>query len=139
MSFAETYGQQVLESRRTRSQRAHLGAKIVSLLLMLLVAVTLRTEPELRSALLEAAMEAAMKATGRDRPPPAASNAAPFAGTMSAGTESGSNISLRDRIKVNRPLSGSTLQGGINQDQVDPQGLAQDLGHRLSTFGANGG
>lgn len=70
MSFRDVYSNEVLESRRARSQRARFWGKVVSIVLMLTVAVTLRTEPQLRSALVSAAMAGAlqvdMQALSRD-------------------------------------------------------------------------
>ena len=65
MTFSENYRYEVLQSRRTRRTRALFWAKVLSLLLMILVAVTMRSEPHLRQALTSAAMEAAMNVAGK--------------------------------------------------------------------------
>ncbi len=72
MTFLENYRYEVLQSRRTRRTRALFWAKVLSLMLMILFAVTLRSEPQLRQALTSAAMETAMKVAGRVAQPQAA-------------------------------------------------------------------
>lgn len=57
MSFAETYNHEVIETRRIRAQRARFWAKLISLLLMITIAAVLRSEPQLRSALMGAAVD----------------------------------------------------------------------------------
>lgn len=66
MSFSDTYKEEVLQSRRTRSQRAGFWAKVVSFVLMIMVAATLRSEPELRQAVVAAGTDTVLKVTGRD-------------------------------------------------------------------------
>lgn len=140
MSFADTYGHEVLESRRTRSQRAGFWAKLVSLMLMVLVAVTLRSEPELRRALIEASITAGMQITGRAAPQTRSTGAGTFVSAAPAtSAPPRSSTGLRDRIKVNRPTSGNTLPGGSGQGQIDALGIAQGLQGGLSSFDANGG
>ncbi len=65
MSFGDTYKEEVLQSRRTRSQRAGFWAKVVSFVLMIVVAATLRSEPELRHALIAAGTDGVLSVTGR--------------------------------------------------------------------------
>ncbi|MEW9920820.1 hypothetical protein AB2B41_14495 [Marimonas sp. MJW-29] len=64
MSFAETYSEEVIETRRIRAQRARFWARIVSLMLMITVAATLHSEPRLRAALMTAAINGVMALTG---------------------------------------------------------------------------
>ncbi|KIN70879.1 hypothetical protein Z945_3343 [Sulfitobacter noctilucae] len=65
MTFSENYTFEVLQSRRIRRQRALFWAKILSFMLMILVAVTLRSEPQLRMALFTAVTDAGMRVMGK--------------------------------------------------------------------------
>lgn len=125
MSFADIYNHQVFESRRTRSQRAQFWARVVSLALMLMVGVVLRTEPDLRRALAEAGMSAVMQVTGRSTALAAAQDPAADPSTITRP---------KDRIKVNRPATDASLS-----TQSDTQGLANQVQGRLSSTGVNGG
>ena len=111
MTFSDTYAQEVLQSRRTRSQRAGFWAKIVSILLAVTVIATFRSEPELRQGLTLAASDAVLKLTGRQ----AALSAA--ASRKSSGTNGSAlqemmqkqgampqpDMGRLDAVKVNRP------------------------------------
>ena len=65
MSFDETYHHEVLKSRRTRSDRARFWAKVVSFVLMITFAATLRSEPQLRNALVEGGTQVVLSLTGK--------------------------------------------------------------------------
>ncbi|MFY0646769.1 hypothetical protein [Sulfitobacter geojensis] len=130
MSFRDVYSNEVLESRRARSQRARFWGKVVSIVLMLTVAVTLRTEPQLRSALVSAAMAGAMQVTGRSVPATSPDFTAASANTPPPA----SGTRVRDRIKINRPGSGADAA----PQQVDMQALARDLQKNMAAFNRNG-
>ena len=67
MSFSETYRAEVLQSRRDRSRRAFFWSRILGLVLMITIAVALRTEPDLRRAISSAAMDGVARLAGLDR------------------------------------------------------------------------
>ncbi len=139
MSFREIYANEVLEQRRTRAQRARFWGKVVSLVLMLTIAVTLRTEPQLRRALISAAMAGAMQVTGRSVPAATPDLPERFQDgfqAMSARTPAPANSTgIRDRIKVNRP--GAAL--APTPAQIDMRAVAQELQNNLSSHRLNGG
>lgn len=143
MSFREIYANEVLEQRRTRAQRARFWGKVVSLVLMLTIAVTLRTEPQLRRALISAAMAGAMQVTGRSVPAATPDLPERFQDgfqAMSARTPApapapANSTGIRDRIKVNRP--GAAL--APTPAQIDMQAVAQELQNNLSSHRLNGG
>ena len=74
MTFCNTYAEEVLQSRRTRSQRAGFWAKVVSVLLAVTLIATFRSESELRQELTLAASDAVLKLTGRQAALSAAAN-----------------------------------------------------------------
>jgi hypothetical protein len=135
MSFRDTYSNEVLESRRTRSQRARFWGKVVSIVLMVTVAVTLRTEPQLRSALVSAAMAGVMQVTGRSVPASSPDFTTAFQAIPVATSAAEGSKRVRDKIKINRP--------GSNVDtvprQVDMQAIARDLQKSMAEFNLNGG
>lgn len=141
MSFREIYANEVLEQRRTRAQRARFWGKVVSLVLMLTIAVTLRTEPQLRRALISAAMAGAMQVTGRSVPAATPDLPERFQDgfqAMSARTPApapANSTGIRDRIKVNRP--GAAL--APTPAQIDMRAVAQELQNNLSSHRLNGG
>ncbi|MGC1503094.1 MAG: hypothetical protein WA782_03035 [Sulfitobacter sp.] len=137
MSFRDIYSNEVLESRRTRSQRARFWGKIVSILLMLTVAVTLRTEPQLRGALISAAMAGAMHVTGRSVPASSPDVPVAFAAPPHSSPEPVGNTKIRDRIKVNRP--GSSSAPVHAPARVDVQSLMPEVQENPRAYRANGG
>lgn len=157
MSFEETYQAEVLQSRRTRSQRAHFWAKITGFALMLTIAVTLRSEPEFRMAIIEAGMAGVMAVTGKVAPAsPDRSNApllpqrvATSSQETSSSADSNNRVRARprDAVPVNRfgAQSGeatqipSILQPGAatappTAPTADPTGMANDLGRLLQNL-----
>ncbi|WP_386625464.1 hypothetical protein [Sulfitobacter geojensis] len=134
MSFRDIYSNEVLESRLARSQRARFWGKVVSIVLMLTVAVTLRTEPQLRSALVSAAMAGAMQVTGRSVPATSPDLTAAFQAVPANTPPPASGTRVRDRIKINRPGSGADAA----PQQVDMQALARDLQKKMAAFNRNG-
>ncbi|NNE51112.1 MAG: hypothetical protein HKN30_01765 [Sulfitobacter sp.] len=110
MEFSDTYREQVILSRSDRSRRAMFWSRILGILLMLLVAVILRTEPQLRSDLLRVGIETAMKLTQRYDP-----QALPVRG--SEETENG--------VRINRP-------GTFPRSTDDVLETAREVGKRLS-------
>ncbi|WP_281991355.1 hypothetical protein [Sulfitobacter geojensis] len=134
MSFRDVYSNEVLESRRARSQRARFWGKVVSIVLMLTVAVTLRTEPQLRSALVSAAMAGAMQLTGRSVPATSPDFTAAFQAIPADTPLPASDTRVRDRIKINRPGSDANTA----PQQVDVQALARDLQKSMAAFNRNG-
>lgn len=134
MSFRDIYSNEVLESRRARSQRARFWGKVVSIVLMLTVAVTLRTEPQLRSALVSAAMAGALQVTGRSVPATSPDFTAAFQAIPADTPLPASDTRVRDRIKINRPGSDANTA----PQQVDVQALARDLQKSMAAFNRNG-
>jgi len=65
MSFQDVYHNEVLVSRRTRSQRASFWAKILGVVLMIVIGATLRSEPQLRQALVTAGMDGVAAVSGQ--------------------------------------------------------------------------
>ncbi len=103
MSFAGTYHEEVIASRRDRSRRAFFWAKVTSIALMLTIAVALRAEPELRRVLMGAGMEAVQSFAGPQREGEflAHASAQPF--LQSQTSEPEQSHLPRSRVKVNRP------------------------------------
>lgn len=135
MSFADTYGQEVIESRRIRSERARFWAKLVGFALMLLVAVTLRSEPELRSALVSAGVERLMALRGEAQPD--AGLAIPS--QVSAPTSDGDANRVMELLERMQP---GTI--GRNAAPPPPQGAGtvpnnQSAGIRVNRHSATGG
>ena len=116
--FSEIYRAEALQSRRDRSRRAFFWARIAGLALMLTIGATLRSEPELRSALARAGMDAVMATAGRSQPDPRVAQI------------SASEDLPTSRIKVNRFGSSS----GTSETQVDAQALAQELGRAMDAL-----
>lgn len=113
MSFAETYAEERLESRRIRAERARFWAKCVSLILMLTVALALRSEPQLRQALMSAGVDGiaalAGQKPGRATPDLGEAELAALQ-EWQARLDAGAGVEpapqpqtgLRDAVKVNR-------------------------------------
>lgn len=120
MAFADTYREQVVQSRQDRARKALFMSRIVGLMLMLLIGFVLRAEPDLRAALAEAGMNGIAKMTGRDVP------------TQTASAAPAESALPRDRVKVNR---GSVPDAETaSQSRVDAQAEAEELGQRLRTI-----
>lgn len=117
MTLADTYREQVVQSRQDRARKAIFLSRIVGLMLMLLIAFVMRVEPDLRSAFAEAGMELMTKMTGRDAPTQTAS-AAPPQSTLP-----------RDRVKVNRGTATNAQSASVSRE--DAQAQAEALGARL--------
>lgn len=117
MTLADTYREQVVQSRQDRARKAIFLSRIVGLMLMLLIAFVMRVEPNLRSAFAEAGMELMTKMTGRDAPTQTAS-AAPAQSTLP-----------RDRVKVNRGTAANAQSASASRE--DAQAQAEALGARL--------
>ncbi len=113
MAFEDIYRSEVLQSRRDRSRRSLFWARVLGIMLMLTIGLTLRSEPDLRRALMEAGMNGIARIAGRDSgtqvPQPAALGG------------------LRDRVKVNRHLGGATPPAAN-----ETQATADDLGRSLA-------
>lgn len=134
MSFSDVYANEVLESRRTRSDRARFWAKIVSFLLMITVAVTLRSDPQLRVALISAAMNGVSNVMGTAQGPVVripnvqATQAQPdtHAGPPKTG------------VRVNRPGIDQMPGGRLAQDPgtpgIDTQMTADEIGRLLQSL-----
>lgn len=116
--FSDIYRAEVMQSRRDRSRRAFFWARIVGLALMLTIGATLRSEPELRSALARAGMDGVMAVAGRSQPDPRVAQISP------------SEKLPTSRIKVNRFGSSS----GTPEAQVDAQALVQELGRAMDAL-----
>lgn len=87
---------------------------------MVTVAVTLRSEPDLRNALVLAAMDGVSNLRGTDAPKIDAPG--PVAQRQ-----------LADRVKVNR-FGSDTGAGRERTDVRDGQQIAQDVGQQLTNF-----
>ena len=109
MTLADTYREQVVQSRQDRARKSLFMSRIVGLMLMLLIAFVLRVEPNLRTAFAEAGMDLMTKMTGRDAPTQTA-EAAPAQSTLP-----------RDRVKVNR---GAPSAQSSSQRRADAQAQA---------------
>lgn len=119
MSFADTYREQVVQSRQDRARKALFLSRIVGVILMIAIAFVLRVEPALRTAIAEAGMDLMTQMTGR---------AAPVQ-TAAADTDLAQSQRPRDRVKVNRG-SVSDAQTA-SQSRADAQAQAEALGQRL--------
>ncbi|KIN61916.1 hypothetical protein Z946_772 [Sulfitobacter noctilucicola] len=64
MTFSDIYSDEVYEARRDRAKRARFWAKVVSLMLVLTIGATLRSEPNLRLALMTAGMDGVLAVAG---------------------------------------------------------------------------
>lgn len=117
MTFADTYREQVVQSRQDRARKALFWSRIVGLMLMLLVAFVLRVEPGIRTAFAEAGMEIMTKMTGRQAP------------TQTAEVAPAQSTLPRDRVKVNR--GGASDAQTSSQSRADAQAEAEALGQRL--------
>ncbi len=116
MSLSEIYRHEVLQSRRDRSRRAFFWARIMGLALMLTIGATLRSEPQLRSAIARAGMDVVLKASG------------PAQSTQTASLAPDSSTLPTSRVKVNRFGTPAATPG----QQLDTQALAQHLGRALA-------
>ena len=117
MKFAETYRHEVIQSRRDRSRRALFWSRVLGIVLMLMIAAVLRSEPELRRALSTAGSDAILAMAGRV--------AAPAGVDLPKGADDTAvQISARprDRVKVNRPGSIRPVQpdlaGGVDTEAL---------------------
>ncbi|MBD3664228.1 hypothetical protein [Sulfitobacter aestuariivivens] len=121
MTLAYTYREQVRVSRQDRSRRAFFWAKVVSFVLMITVAATLRADPELRRVLINAGMDAVsrvMQVSGQQshiaQHAPAKSSWKPNKTSNPTGA-----APLTPDIKVNRygatkPAQAVTLEQRLN-------------------------
>ena len=119
MTLADTYREQVVQSRQDRARKALFMSRIVGLILMLLIAFVLRVEPNLRTAFAEAGMDLMTKMTGRDAP------------TQTAEATPAQSTLPRDRVKVNR---GAPSAQSSSQSRADAQAQAEELGARLQAI-----
>ena len=149
MGFADTYREEVLQSRRIRSRRVLFWSRIVGLALVILIAAILRAEPDLRRALLTAGMNTAARVTG------IGGEAGPtlaFANPQNASREAFPGISPatnplppsnlpRSQVKVNRHNHGPAFQSSgsnainprsFDAGDIDPQSLIEQVTHALS-------
>lgn len=122
MSFAGTYHEEVLASRRDRSRRAFFWAKVTSILLMLTIAVTLRVEPDLRRLILTAGTDAIMRGAGANE----TSDVADLPGRQVAAPSAQGSSLPRSRIKVNRPAPSPQSDTGFGSP-VDIRQLSSQL------------
>lgn len=113
MDFRRTYHAEVLQSRRDRARRAIFWSRATGVLLMITVAATLRSEPELRRVLADAGINAMLKVTGRV--------AAPQLADASAVTSERMPVS---QVKVNRPAIAAPSEGHDIQATADALGQA---------------
>lgn len=104
MTFAGTYRDEVIASRRDRSRRAFFWAKVTSIVLMLTIAVTLRAEPDLRRLLMSAGMDA-IAGFARIK----AGNRAAALPVDVSTPDAQQTLLPRSRIKVNRPAEPLVL------------------------------
>lgn len=117
MNFANTYSEEVLQSRRDRSRRAFFWARVLSFVLMITFAATLRADPKLRNLLMESGMDA-IAAIARVRDPQ------PDLAALAASVKPEASTTLpTSRIKVNR--FGATAP-------TDAQSITQGSGDSLS-------
>ncbi|MEQ6248736.1 hypothetical protein ABMC89_07595 [Sulfitobacter sp. HNIBRBA3233] len=68
MSFAQTYREERLISRRSRARKAWIAGRIIGFGLALCFVALLRLDPAFRSAVEEVAISAVSAATGREPP-----------------------------------------------------------------------
>lgn len=113
MSFAETYSHEVIETRRIRAQRARFWAKLISLLLMITVAAVLRSEPQLRTALMSAAVDGVTALRGTDTPTPGT----PVPTAQSPGTAMADPEAVLGLLRK--------MQPGKVPGTIDPAGQSQ--------------
>lgn len=128
MAFADTYREQVVQSRQDRARKAMFWSRIVGLALMLLIAFVLRVEPAIRTAFAEAGMDLMTRMTGRDAPTQTAS-ATPAQTASTAPTQS---TLPRDRVKVNRGTVSNAQTS--SQSRENAQAQAEALGARLKAI-----
>jgi len=110
MALFETYREQVIRERGQRARKALLLARFTGLLLMLLVAVILRTEPQIRADATAGALAFGLWATGRQE------------ATLAEAPRA--QAAQPPGIRINRPASG----GGAEELQE----VAGQLGKRLA-------
>ncbi|MGC1495574.1 MAG: hypothetical protein WA790_07185 [Sulfitobacter sp.] len=116
ISLSEIYRHEVLQSRRDRSRRAFFWARVMGLVLMVTIGATLRSEPELRSAIARAGMDAIVAASGSTQP------------TQTAALAPDNSTLPKSRVKVNRFGSPAATP----DQQLDTQALAQQLGRAMA-------
>lgn len=150
MNFQATYQAEVLQSRRTRSQRAHFWAKVIGIVLMITIGATLRSEPQLRQAIMNAGMDGVMAVTGQEMP--AAQGQSTYPADMAAmqgllaeasrmqETTTPQNHPT-DAVKVNRHGLGeastlrfhaATPQAGSVSPALEVQTISAELSHLLN-------
>ncbi|MGB3245565.1 MAG: hypothetical protein WBB25_13605 [Sulfitobacter sp.] len=117
MGFADTYHEQVFQSRRDRARRAFFWARILGVVLMLSIGVTLRADPKLRSLLTEAGMDALASLANVANPQP------DWTPQATASMTQAPTLMPASRVKVNRYN---------NSAPADAQSIAQKLGDSLS-------
>lgn len=66
MSFADTYREEVVESRRARGRTARFVGRLIGFVLALAFMATLQSQPELRQAMMEAGMRGVGAVMGVD-------------------------------------------------------------------------
>lgn len=125
MAFADTYREQVIQSRQDRARKALFWSRIVGLALMLTVAFVLRVEPAIRTAFAEAGMELMTRMTGKQAPAQTAS----LTSEQNAATAPAQSTLPRDRVKVNRGTTSNAQNS--SQSRADAQAQAEALGARL--------
>ncbi len=159
MDFKDIYADEVLEARRDRSKRARFWAKIVSLVLVLTVASTLRSEPQLRLALMSAGVDgiSALRGSSDSGGPSfmktwmanAQSQAQRQNRIAEAQPEEVAPLRSKHTVKVNRhsfakanPLSGigpaakGTAQGRSSRGETidDTAAMADQLGQAMGSM-----
>ncbi len=135
MAFEETYQAEVITSRRIRSQRVQFWAKALGVLLMIMIAAILRSEPELRSKLTTAAMDGVMAVTGSSGS--ASSNTfGNSPSTFSGGERTVSPTSEARRLQ--RVLSEINA-GGIGSTQTDTTSGQNRDAVKVNRFGNSQG
>lgn len=128
MAFADTYREQVVQSRQDRARKAMFWSRIVGLALMLLIAFVLRVEPAIRTAFAETGMDLMTRMTGRDAPAQTASATS----AQPASTAPAQSTLPRDRVKVNRGTTSNAQTS--SQSREDAQAQAEELGARLKAI-----
>lgn len=123
MTFKDIYGHEVLQSRRDRSRRALFWSRIVGIVLMLTVGVVLRSEPDLRQALMTAGMNGVARFADQES-----------ATTAATPTQVDHVPSVRqagkpqDRLRVNRLMPETQTDEPSHETQTS----ANNLGTRVS-------
>jgi len=121
MSFAQTYKEEVLKSRRDRSRRAFFWARVVGLVLMVTFATTLHRDPALARALKDAAVVQMMRLAGAPTP-------------QTTGAPETAHLP-RSRVRINRndwtDTPGAPAQGFYSQSS-DAKSIARDAQRSLS-------